>query len=36
MPREGVDAPSLDMFKAKLDGDLSKLVSGKVSLHVIR
>ncbi|KFW68520.1 hypothetical protein AS28_02795, partial [Pygoscelis adeliae] len=26
LPREAVDAPSLDMFKARLDGALSNLV----------
>ncbi|KFQ92419.1 hypothetical protein Y956_08351, partial [Nipponia nippon] len=26
LPREGVDAPSLEMFKARLDGALSNLV----------
>ncbi|KFQ97004.1 hypothetical protein Y956_09192, partial [Nipponia nippon] len=26
LPREVVDAPSLDMFKARLDGSLSNLV----------
>ncbi|KFP66360.1 hypothetical protein N322_07282, partial [Cariama cristata] len=26
LPREAVDAPSLEMFKARLDGALSKLV----------
>ncbi|KFV60158.1 hypothetical protein N341_13029, partial [Tyto alba] len=26
LPREIVDAPSLDMFKAKLDGSLSNVV----------
>ncbi|KFQ16183.1 hypothetical protein N330_06534, partial [Leptosomus discolor] len=26
LPREAVDAPSLEVFKAMLDGDLSNLV----------
>ncbi|KFV94639.1 hypothetical protein N327_06501, partial [Fulmarus glacialis] len=26
LPREAVDAPSLEVFKARLDGALSKLV----------
>ena len=26
LPREAVDAPSLEVFKAKLDGALSKLI----------
>ncbi|KFR17689.1 hypothetical protein N306_00642, partial [Opisthocomus hoazin] len=26
LPREAVDAPSLEVFKARLDGSLSKLV----------
>ncbi|KFO56440.1 hypothetical protein N302_00500, partial [Corvus brachyrhynchos] len=26
LPREAVDAPSLEMFKARLDGALSRLV----------
>jgi len=26
LPRQAVDAPSLEMFKAKLDGALSNLV----------
>ena len=26
LPREGVDAPSLEVFKARLDGALSNLV----------
>ncbi|KFQ19957.1 hypothetical protein N332_08672, partial [Mesitornis unicolor] len=26
LPREAVDAPSLEVFKARLDGDLSNLV----------
>jgi len=32
LPREAVDAPSLAMFKARLDGALSSLVWWKVSL----
>jgi len=32
LPREVVDAPSLEMFKARLDGALSNLVLWKVSL----
>ena len=32
LPREVVDAPSLEVFKARLDGALSKLVWWKVSL----
>jgi len=31
-PREAVDAPSLAMFKARLDGALSNLVWWKMSL----
>jgi len=31
-PREAVAAPSLEVFKARLDGALSKLVSWKMSL----
>ena len=34
LPREAVDAPSLAVFKARLDGALSKLVWWKVSLPV--
>ncbi|KFQ27332.1 hypothetical protein N331_11576, partial [Merops nubicus] len=26
LPREAVDAPSLEVFKARLDGDLSSLI----------
>ncbi|PKU40792.1 hypothetical protein llap_8903 [Limosa lapponica baueri] len=32
LPREAVDAPSLEVFKARLDGALSNLVWWKVSL----
>jgi len=32
VPREAVDAPSLEVFKAGLDGTLSNLVKWKVSL----
>jgi len=32
LPREVVDAPSLAVFKARLDGVLSNLVQWKVSL----
>ena len=32
LPREVVDAPSLEAFKARLDGALSNLVWWKVSL----
>jgi len=32
LPRAVVDAPSLEVFKAKLDGALSILVKWKVSL----
>ena len=28
LPREVVDAPSLEAFKARLDGDVSNLVQG--------
>ena len=34
MPREVVDAPSLEVFKARLDEALSNLVQWKVSLPV--
>jgi len=34
LPREAVAAPSLAVFKARLDGPLSSLVSWKVSLPV--
>jgi len=32
LPREVVDAPSVEVFKARLDGALSNLVWWKVSL----
>jgi len=32
LPREAVDAPSLEVFKARLDGALSSLVWWKMSL----
>ena len=32
LPREVVDAPSLEVFKARLDGALSNLIWWKVSL----
>jgi len=32
LPREAVDVPSLEVFKARMDGALSKLVCWKVSL----
>ena len=32
MPREAVDAPSLEVFKARLDGALGNLVWWEVSL----
>ena len=32
LPREAVDAPSLEMFKARLDGALINLILQKVSL----
>jgi len=32
VPREAVDAPSLAVFKARLDGALSNLVKWKMSL----
>jgi len=32
LPRQFVDAPSLEVFKANSDGDLSNLVLRKVSL----
>jgi len=34
-PREAVDAPSLEVFKARLDGALSNLVWWKVSLLMV-
>ena len=32
LPREAVDAPSLEVFNARLDGALSNLVKWEVSL----
>jgi len=32
LPREAVDAPSLDTFKARLDGALGSLISWVASL----
>jgi len=32
LPREAVDAPSLDVFKARLDGDLSNLIEWNMFL----
>jgi len=32
LPREAVDVPLLEVFKARLDGALSNLVSWKMSL----
>jgi len=34
LPREVVDAPSLDTFKVRLDGALSNLISLKMSLLI--
>ena len=34
LPRETVDAPSLEAFKARLDGALSNLVYGEVFLPI--
>ena len=34
LPREAVDAPSLEVFKARLDGALGNLVWWEVSLSV--
>ena len=34
LPREAVGTPSLEMFKARLDGALSKLVEWEVSLAI--
>jgi len=34
LPREAVDAPSLAVFKARLDGAWSNLVQWKVSLSM--
>jgi len=36
LPREAVDAPSLQGFKARLEGALSNLVWWKVSLPMAR
>ena len=36
LPREAVEAPSLDTFKARLDGALSNLVWLKISLLTVR
>ena len=33
LPTEAVDAPSLEVFKVRLDGALSNLISWKMSLH---
>ena len=35
LPREVVDAPSLSVFKARLDGALSNLVWWKMSLLMV-
>ena len=35
LPRETVDAQSLEMFKARLDGALSNLVWWEVSLPLV-
>jgi len=35
LPREAVDAPSLEVFKARLDGALSNLIQWKVSLPMV-
>jgi len=32
LPSEAVDAPSLEIFKARLDGAVSNLLWGEVSL----
>jgi len=34
LPSEVVDAPSLEAFKARLDGAVSNLVQGEVSLPI--
>jgi len=34
LPREVVDAPSLEVFKSRLDGDLNNLVYWKVCLQL--
>jgi len=36
LPREIVDGPSLEMFKVRLDGALSKLIQQKMSLPMVR
>ena len=36
LPREIVDAPSLELFKATLDRALSNLVLWEVSLPIVR
>jgi len=36
LPREVVDAPSLETFKAGLDGALSNLIKSKLSLLIAR
>ena len=35
LPREVVDAPSLEEFKVRLDGALSNLIQWKVSLPMV-
>jgi len=35
LPRAAVDVPSLEVFKARLDGALSNLVWWKVSLPMV-
>ena len=35
LPREVVDAPSLDTFKVRLDGALSNLIWLKMSLLIV-
>jgi len=35
-PKEGLDAPSLEAFKARLDVDLGSLVWWLVTLHISR
>jgi len=34
LPKEAVDAPSLEAFKARLDGALGSLVCWLVTLHI--
>jgi len=36
LPIEAVDAPSLEVFKARLDGALSNLIQWEVSLPLAR